>query len=74
MKRDWKQRSDSESAPRGRPLKNLTLWQRMERKLKTKGGKAQYKLRGQIVEAVFGQIKDCRKLVRFLLWGLVKVK
>ena len=33
-----------------------------------------YKLRGQIVEAVFGQIKDCRRLGRFLLRGLAKVK
>ena len=33
-----------------------------------------YKLRGQIVEAVFGQIKDCRRLGRFLLRGLVNVK
>nr|WP_256128434.1 transposase [Desulfolutivibrio sulfoxidireducens] len=48
--------------------------QRMERKLKTKAGNAMYKLRGQIVEAVFGQIKDCRRLGRFLLRGLVKVK
>jgi hypothetical protein len=36
--------------------------------------KALYKIRGQIVEAVFGQIKDCRKLTRFLLRGLDKVK
>jgi len=74
VKRDWKQRSDNDSVPQGRPPKNLTLRQRMERKLKTKDGKAQYKLRGQIVEAVFGQIKDCRKLARFLMRGLVKVK
>lgn len=46
----------------------------MERKLKTKDGKAQHKLRGQIVEAVFGQVKDCRKLASFLMRGLVKVK
>jgi len=46
----------------------------MERKLKTKAGKEMYKLRGQIVEAVFGQIKDCRRLGRFLLRGLAKVK
>jgi len=46
----------------------------MERKLKTKAGKEMYKLRGQIVEAVFGQIKDCQRLGRFLLLGMVKVK
>jgi len=74
VKKDWKQRGESESVPRGRPPKGLSLRQRMERKLKTKAGKALYKLRGQIVEAVFGQVKECRKLVRFLLRGLAKVK
>jgi len=74
VKKDHKQRTELESAPRGRMPKGLTQRQRMERKLKTKAGKAIYKLRGQIVEAVFGQIKDCRKLVRFLLRGLDKVK
>lgn len=54
--------------------KNLTRRQRMERKLRTKAGKALYKLRGQVVEAVLGQIKDCVKLTRFLLRGLDKVK
>ena len=74
VKKDHKQRGDDESAPKGRMPKNLTQRQRMERKLRTKAGKALYKLRGQIVEAVFGQIKDCRKLTRFLLRGLDKVK
>jgi transposase len=74
VKKDHKQRVDDEPAPRGRLPKNQTQRQRMERKLKTKAGKAFYKLRGQIVEAVFGQIKDCRKLSRFLLRGLEKVK
>lgn len=74
VKKDHRQREDDESAPRGRMPKNLTQRQRMERKLRTKAGKALYKLRGQIVEAVFGQIKDCRKLTRFLLRGLDKVK
>ena len=74
VKKDHKQRGDDEPAPQGRFPKNLTQRQRMERKLKTKTGKALYKLRGQIVEAVFGQIKDCRKLSRFLLRGLDNVK
>lgn len=52
----------------------MTHQQRMERKLKTKAGKAMYKLRGQIMEVVFGQIKDCRRFGRFLLCGQVKVK
>lgn len=70
VKKDHKQRTEDESAPRGPVPKHLSQRQRMERKLKTKAGKALYKLRGQIVEAIFGQIKDCRKLVRFLLRGL----
>lgn len=74
VKKDSKQRSEDESTPRGPLPKNLTQRQRMERKLKTKAGKALYKLRGQIVEAVFGQIKDCRKLARFLLRGLELVE
>jgi transposase len=74
VKKDHKQRSEPEPAPRGRTPKGLTQRQLMERKLKTKAGKAFYKLRGQIVEAVFGQIKECRRLSRFLLRGLDKVK
>lgn len=74
VKKDHKQRTEVEPAPRGRPPKGLTHRQRMERKLKTKAGKAMYRLRGQIVEAVFGQIKDGRRLGRFLLRGLAKVK
>ena len=73
MKKDYKQRAEDESAPRGPLPKHLSQRQRMARKLKTKAGKALYKLRGQIVEAIFGQIKDCRKLVRFQLRGLDSV-
>ncbi len=47
VKKDHKQRAEVEPAPRGRPPKNLTHRQRMERKLKTKAGKAMYKLRGR---------------------------
>lgn len=74
VKKDHKQRSDDDPAPRGRPPKNLTLREKMARKLKTKAGKALYKNRGAIVEPVFGQIKDCRGLMRFLFRGLAKVK
>jgi transposase len=74
VKKDSKQRAEDESAPRGRTPNHLSQRQRMARKLKTKAGKALYKLRGQIVEAIFGQIKDCRKLVRFLLRGLELVE
>lgn len=74
VKKDHKQRDETEPAPRGRIPKGLTHRQLMERKLRTKAGKTFYKLRGQIVEAVFGQIKECRRLTRFLLRGLDQVK
>ena len=51
----------------------MSLKERMERKLRTKVGKALYRLRGQIAEAPYGQIKDCRNLAKFLLRGLEKV-
>lgn len=46
----------------------------MDRRLRTKAGKAIYKLHGQIVEAFLSQIKDCRGLVRSLRRELAKVK
>lgn len=74
VKKDHKQRAEDAPAPKGRIPKDLTLRQRMERRLRTKAGKALYRLRGQMVEAPFGQIKECRKLFRFLLRGLEKVQ
>jgi transposase len=71
-KKDWKQRKEAaaSSPPRGRIPKNLTLRQRMERKLLTKRGRALYKKRGQTVEAVFGQIKDNRGIRHYMRRGL----
>jgi len=42
----------------------------MERKLLTKRGQALYRMRGQTVEPVFGQIKDPRAIQRFMRRGL----
>ena len=42
----------------------------MERKLLTKRGEALYRRRAQIVEPVFGQIKDPRGIRRFMRRGL----
>ena len=42
----------------------------MERKLRTKRGAAIYRHRSQIVELVFGQIKDPRAIRRFMRRGL----
>lgn len=56
------------AAPRGRIPRHLTLRQRMARKLLTKAGRAAYRLRQEVVEPVFGQIKN-KGLVRLLLRG-----
>jgi transposase len=74
-KKDWKQRKALAElpAPRGRIPASATLRDRMERKLLTKRGKEIYKLRGKTVEPVFGQVKDGRRLDRFLLRGDEKV-
>jgi transposase len=61
------------AAPRGRIPAGLSLRQRMERKLLTKAGRAKYRLRQQVVEPVFGQIRN-KGLIRFLLRGEDKVR
>jgi len=70
--KDWKQRQATKEAgpPRGRIPEKLSLRERMERKLLTKRGRALYKKRGQIVEPVFGQIKTCRGILKFMRRGL----
>jgi transposase len=64
----------SPSAPRGRIPKDATIKERMRRKLQTVKGKLTYALRKQIVEPVFGQIKEVRGFRRFLLRGLENVQ
>jgi len=61
-------------APRGRIPKQLSVRERMQRKLRTRAGRTVYSRRKAIVEPVFGQIKAARGFVRFLLRGLAKVK
>jgi len=61
-------------APRGRIPHDLSVKERMRRKLRTKAGRAVYKMRKAIVEPVFGQMKEARGFTRFLLRGLVKVR
>jgi len=74
-KKDWKQRKALQELPppRGRIPALATLRDRMERKLLTKRGRRIYKMRGKTVEPVFGQVKDARRLDRFLLRGEEKV-
>jgi transposase len=71
IQKDWKQRKDLAGAPppRGRMPNALTGRERMERKLQTKRGKRLYKKRSQVVEPVFGQIKDARGITAFLQRG-----
>lgn len=54
------------------PLGPLT--QAMQRKLKRAGWRSRYRLRKQIVEPVFGQIKAARGFRQFLLRGIEKVR
>jgi transposase len=60
-------------APRGRIPKDATTKERMARKLRTIKGRATYAKRKQMVEPVFGQIKEPRGFRRFSLRGLVNV-
>jgi hypothetical protein len=50
------------------------LTQAMRRKLKRAGWRSRYRLRKQIVEPVFGQIKQARGFRQFLLRGIEKVQ
>lgn len=59
---------------RGRPPKDLSVADRMRRKLQTKRGRAVYARRKAIVEPVFGQTKQGRGFRQFLLRGIEKVK
>jgi transposase len=61
------------AAPRGRIPKDATTKDKMARKLRTAKGRATYSKRKQIVEPVFGQIKEARGFRRFLLRGLANV-
>ena len=63
-----------EPPPRGRIPQRLTRVERMQRKLRTKAGKAVYARRKAIVEPVFGQIKQARGIRQFLLRGLEKAQ
>jgi hypothetical protein len=70
--KDWKQRKALREAPppRGRIPEDLSLRDRMERKLLTMRGRELYRKRSQTVEPVFGQIKDARGCDRFMRRGM----
>jgi len=58
---------------RGRIPRDLSFIDRIRRKLLTKKGRLIYGKRKEIVEPVFGQMKQARGLRQFLLRGLEKV-
>ena len=70
--KDWRQRKllREQGCPRGRIPRGLSPKERMERKLLTKRGRALYKMRGILVEPVFGQMKDGQGFRRFMRRGL----
>jgi len=71
-RQDRQQRAELRDAasPRGRLPKGLSARQRMQRKLRTKRGRAIYALRGASVEPVFGQMKQRQGAGQFSMRGL----
>ena len=59
---------------RGKPNLTGRLTKAMRTKLRRAGWRSRYRLRKQIVEPVFGQIKQARGFRQFLLRGLANVK
>ena len=69
---DRRKHGDAAPAVRGRIPQTMSFMDRVRRKLLTKKGRVTYGLRKQIVEPVFGQMKQGRGLRQFLLRGLDK--
>jgi hypothetical protein len=69
-----RQQHGSKSATAKRRAKPGSLVARMNAKLRRAGHRSRYRLRKQVVEPVFGQIKQARGFRQFLLRGIEKVK
>src|SRR3712207_5708321 len=71
-RQDRQQRAELRDAapPRGRMPKGLSARERMQRKLRTRRGRAIYRQRGASVEPVFGQMKERQGAGRFSMRGL----
>ena len=69
-----RQHHGAKSATAKRPLKPGSLVARMSAKLRRAGHRSRYRLRKQVVEPVFGQIKQANGFRQFLLRGVEKVK
>lgn len=76
IQKDSKKREQclDEEHPQGRIPADAGPRERMGRKLKTKRGKAKYKLRSQTVEPVFGQIKATMGIYGFMRRGMDAVR
>jgi transposase len=62
------------SAPRGRIPKDLPAKQRMARKLRTKRGREVYAKRKEMIEPIFGQLKQVLGFRQFSLRGLASMR
>lgn len=69
-----RQKHGSKSATAKRPPRPGSLIARMSTKLRRAGYRSRYRLRKQVVEPVFGQIKQAGGFRQFLLRGIEKVK
>lgn len=69
-----RQKHGAKSATAKKASRPGSLIARMSTKLKRAGHQSRYRLRKQIVEPVFGQIKQARGFRQFLLRGIDKVK
>jgi hypothetical protein len=69
-----RQHHGAKSATAKRPAKPGSLLARMTTRLRRAGHRSRYRLRKQVVEPVFGQIKQARGFHQFLLRGIEKVK
>jgi transposase len=69
-----RQKHGTEAATAKRPAKPGSLLARMTIRLQRAGHRSRYRLRKQVVEPVFGQIKQARGFRQFLLRGIEKVK
>jgi transposase len=67
-------RHDDPDPTARRVLKRRPLMQAMADKLRRAGRRSRYRLRKQVVEPVFGQIKQARGFRQFLLRGLANVR
>ena len=67
-------RHDQDHAAGDKAFKNKPLMTAMAKTLQRGGRRSRYRLRKQVVEPVFGQIKQARGFRQFLLRGLDKVR